>query len=66
MNRLRARQGLRVELRASPNGGVTAAVLVPENLLRDDMPVGEPAVQGRGLAPAAALIAHRRADEPGA
>ncbi|ELP71058.1 ATPase/histidine kinase/DNA gyrase B/HSP90 domain protein [Streptomyces turgidiscabies Car8] len=38
VNRLATRQGLRVELRDSPNGGVTAAVLIPENLLRDDMP----------------------------
>ncbi|MDX3750558.1 nitrate- and nitrite sensing domain-containing protein [Streptomyces sp. AK08-02] len=38
VNRIAARQGLRVELRDSPNGGVTAAVLIPENLLRDDMP----------------------------
>ncbi|MGN9756721.1 sensor histidine kinase [Streptomyces sp. SD31] len=67
VNRLRERQGLRVELRASPNGGVTAAVLVPENLLRDDMPVGEQELQGRGLAPAAALITQRqRADGAGA
>ncbi|MFI6008454.1 nitrate- and nitrite sensing domain-containing protein [Streptomyces sp. NPDC051243] len=66
VNRLRERQGLRVELRASPNGGVTAAVLVPEGLLRDDMPVAEEAVQGRGLAPAAALIPHQRLDGAGA
>ncbi|MDX3457525.1 nitrate- and nitrite sensing domain-containing protein [Streptomyces sp. ME02-8801-2C] len=39
VNRLADRQGLRVELRNSPTGGVTAAVLIPENLLRDDMPV---------------------------
>ncbi len=36
VNRLRERQGLPVELRASPNGGVPAALLVPEGLLRDD------------------------------
>ncbi|MEU6226265.1 nitrate- and nitrite sensing domain-containing protein [Streptomyces sp. NPDC047042] len=41
VNRLADRQGLRVELRNSPTGGVTAAVLIPENLLRDDMPVHE-------------------------
>ncbi|MFD8819947.1 ATP-binding protein, partial [Streptomyces sp. NPDC059627] len=57
VNRLRERQGLRVELRPSPTGGVTAAVLIPEGLLRDDMPVGEQSAKGgRGLAPAAALI----------
>ncbi|WP_105974578.1 sensor histidine kinase [Streptomyces geranii] len=39
VNRIADRQGLRVELRDSPSGGVTAAVLIPENLLRDDMPV---------------------------
>ncbi|MDN3023152.1 nitrate- and nitrite sensing domain-containing protein [Streptomyces sp. S.PB5] len=60
VNRLRDRQGLRVELRASPNGGVTAAVLIPEALMRDDMPVGEQAFGGRGLAPAAALIPQQR------
>ncbi|MEU9174872.1 nitrate- and nitrite sensing domain-containing protein [Streptomyces sp. NPDC048420] len=56
VNRLRERQGLRVEVRSSPNGGVTAAVFIPENLMRDDMPVAEGAQHGRGLAPAAALI----------
>ncbi|MFI5554203.1 nitrate- and nitrite sensing domain-containing protein [Streptomyces sp. NPDC051738] len=66
VNRLRERQGLRVELRASPNGGVTAALLVPEGLLRDDMPVGEETVHGRGLAPAAALIPQQRVDGAGA
>ncbi|WP_030941904.1 nitrate- and nitrite sensing domain-containing protein [Streptomyces sp. NRRL S-646] len=60
VNRLRERQGLRVELRPSPSGGVTAAVLIPEALMRDDMPVGEQAVGGRGLAPAAALIQQQR------
>ncbi|MCL8014086.1 nitrate- and nitrite sensing domain-containing protein [Streptomyces sp. AS02] len=65
VNRLRERQGLRVELRPSPNGGVTAALLVPEGLLRDDMPVGEEAVHGRGLAPASALIPQQRVDEGG-
>lgn len=62
VNRLRERQGLQVELRASPNGGVTAAVFIPEGLVRDDMPVAEQAVggQGRGLAPAAALIPQQR------
>ncbi|MFD4602047.1 nitrate- and nitrite sensing domain-containing protein [Streptomyces sp. NPDC058464] len=67
VNRLRERQGLRVELRPSPNGGVTAAVLIPENLMRDDMPVGEQtAASGRGLAPAAALIQRRGLGEAGA
>lgn len=66
VNRLRERQGLRVELRPSPNGGVTAALLVPEGLLRDDMPVGEEAVHGRGLAPASALIPRQRVDGAGA
>jgi len=60
VNRLRERQGLRVELRSSPGGGVTAAVLIPEALMRDDMPVGEQAVGVRGLAPAAALIQQQR------
>ncbi|QNP72202.1 sensor histidine kinase [Streptomyces roseirectus] len=57
VNRLRARQGLQVEIRASDTGGVTAAVFVPENLIRDDMPVGE---RGRGLAPASALVPEQR------
>ncbi|WP_369235650.1 nitrate- and nitrite sensing domain-containing protein [Streptomyces sp. R21] len=56
VNRLAERQGLRVELRASGSGGVAAAVFLPEGLLRDDMPVGE----GRGLAPASALIPQQR------
>ncbi|MGW2045164.1 sensor histidine kinase [Streptomyces sp. NPDC001858] len=56
VNRLRERQGLRVELRSSPNGGVTAAVLIPAGLLRDDMPY---AAEGRGLAPAAGLLPGR-------
>ncbi|MEV6169457.1 nitrate- and nitrite sensing domain-containing protein [Streptomyces sp. NPDC051954] len=60
VNRLRERQGLGVELRTSPNGGVTAAVHIPESLIRDDMPVGEQAAQGRGLAPASALIPQQR------
>ncbi|MGW3648180.1 sensor histidine kinase [Streptomyces sp. NPDC000878] len=65
VNRLAERQGLRVELRDSPSGGVTAAVLIPENLLRDDMPVHEhelPAAGGggRALAPASALIPQQR------
>ncbi|WP_210588298.1 ATP-binding protein [Streptomyces sp. GESEQ-35] len=60
VNRLRERQGLGVELRTSPNGGVTAAVHIPESLMRDDMPVGEHAAQGRGLAPASALIPQQR------
>jgi len=55
VNRLRERQGLQVELRPSPTGGVTAAVFVPEALVRDDMPVGE-----RGLAPASALVPEQR------
>ncbi|MFK4105721.1 nitrate- and nitrite sensing domain-containing protein [Streptomyces sp. NPDC019531] len=59
VNRLRERQGLRVEVRSSPNGGVTAAVFIPEGLMRDDMPVAEGAQQGRGLAPASALIQRR-------
>ncbi len=71
VNRLADRQGLRVEVRESPSGGVTAAVLIPENLVRDDMPVreyerewelsvAEGAGGARGLAPATALIAQRR------
>ncbi|MCX5362954.1 nitrate- and nitrite sensing domain-containing protein [Streptomyces sp. NBC_00124] len=66
VNRLRERQGLRVELRASPNGGVTAAVFIPEPLTRDDMPVGEQVFGGRGLAPAAALIPQQRITGAGA
>jgi signal transduction histidine kinase len=66
VNRLRERQGLRVELRSSPNGGVTAAVFIPENLTRDDMPVGERASGGRGLAPASALIARQQTGGAGA
>ncbi|WP_443046077.1 sensor histidine kinase [Streptomyces sp. GQFP] len=69
VNRLAERQGLRVELRDSPNGGVTAAVLIPENLLRDDMPVHEHELQavgggGRALAPASALIPQQRGQQP--
>ncbi|MEW2116915.1 nitrate- and nitrite sensing domain-containing protein [Streptomyces sp. NPDC005474] len=75
VNRLADRQGLRVELRNSPNGGVTAAVLIPENLLRDDMPVHEHEMpttaaeagaggSGRPLAPAAALIPRQRGEYP--
>lgn len=61
VNRLAARQGLRVELRPSPNGGVTAAVFIPENLTRDDMPVHDEAVSdGRSLAPASALLHRQR------
>ncbi|WP_020137809.1 nitrate- and nitrite sensing domain-containing protein [Streptomyces sp. 351MFTsu5.1] len=59
VNRLRERQGLQVEVRSSPNGGVTAAVFIPEGLTRDDMPVAETAQHGRGLAPATALIQRR-------
>ncbi|MFF4270867.1 nitrate- and nitrite sensing domain-containing protein [Streptomyces sp. NPDC001536] len=66
VNRLRERQGLRVELRASPGGGVTAAVFIPEPLTRDDMPVGEQVFGGRGLAPAAALIPQQRITGAGA
>ncbi|MEX3101335.1 MULTISPECIES: nitrate- and nitrite sensing domain-containing protein [unclassified Streptomyces] len=53
VNRLRERQGLRVELRASETGGVIAGIFIPEHLVRDDMPTGD---QGRGLAPAAGLL----------
>jgi signal transduction histidine kinase len=66
VNRLRERQGLQVEVRSSPNGGVTAAVFIPEALTRDDMPVGEQAFGGRGLAPAAALIPQQRITGAGA
>lgn len=66
VNRLRERQGLQVEVRSSPNGGVTAAVFIPEQLTRDDMPVGEQAFGGRGLAPAAALIPQQRITGAGA
>ncbi|WP_216587015.1 sensor histidine kinase [Streptomyces brasiliscabiei] len=52
VNRLAERQGLRVELRQSTNGGVAAAVFIPENLIRDDMPVHRE--------PAAALSPRRR------
>ena len=69
VNRLAERQGLRVELRDSPNGGVTAAVLIPESLLRDDMPVHEHELEavgggGRALAPASALIPQQRGRQP--
>ncbi|UUU33323.1 nitrate- and nitrite sensing domain-containing protein [Streptomyces sp. CA-210063] len=61
VNRLADRQGLRVELRQSTNGGVAAAVFIPENLIRDDMPVHqESAPDGRSLAPASALIQRQR------
>ncbi|WP_406497096.1 nitrate- and nitrite sensing domain-containing protein [Streptomyces sp. NBC_01604] len=61
VNRIAARQGLSVELRSSASGGATAAVLIPENLIRDDMPVHDAALPGdqdggRTLAPASALI----------
>ncbi|GAA4008670.1 sensor histidine kinase [Streptomyces plumbiresistens] len=61
VNRIAARQGLSVELRSSVSGGATAAVLIPENLIRDDMPVHDAALPGdqdggRTLAPASALI----------
>ncbi|WP_262064089.1 nitrate- and nitrite sensing domain-containing protein [Streptomyces sp. STR69] len=68
VNRLRERQGLRVEIRDSRSGGITAAVLIPENLMRDDMPVGEQqqASGGRGLAPASALVPQQRLRGAGA
>ncbi|MDT0571552.1 nitrate- and nitrite sensing domain-containing protein [Streptomyces sp. DSM 3412] len=57
VNRLADRQGLRVELRQSTDGGVAAAVFIPENLIRDDMPVHrEPADDGHYPAPASAQI----------
>ncbi|MFI5681199.1 sensor histidine kinase [Streptomyces cellulosae] len=46
VNRIAARQGLRVELRSSASGGATAAVLIPEKLIRDDMPVHDAAFSG--------------------
>ncbi|WP_217239029.1 ATP-binding protein [Streptomyces sp. AC555_RSS877] len=65
VNRIAARQGLRVELRASAGGGATAAVLIREDLIRDDMPVHDAALPdgqdgGRALAPASALIPQQR------
>jgi signal transduction histidine kinase len=65
VNRIAARQGLSVELRSSASGGATAAVLIRENLIRDDMPVHDAVASdgqddGRGLAPAAALIPQQR------
>ncbi|MBK6019610.1 sensor histidine kinase, partial [Streptomyces sp. MBT53] len=68
VNRLRERQGLRVEIRHSRSGGVTAAVLIPEGLMRDDMPVGDQqqAAGGRGLAPASALVPQQRLRGAGA
>ncbi|MEV0739984.1 ATP-binding protein [Streptomyces sp. NPDC050549] len=68
VNRLRERQGLRVEIRHSRSGGVTAAVLIPEGLMRDDMPVGEvqQASGRRGLAPASALVPQQRLRGAGA
>ncbi|WP_326722570.1 nitrate- and nitrite sensing domain-containing protein [Streptomyces sp. NBC_00243] len=71
VNRLAERQGLRVELRQTPSGGVTAAVFIPEPLLRDDMPVHDRSIaegggQGRSLAPASALIPRQRLSGGGA
>ena len=65
VNRIAARQGLSVELRSSASGGATAAVLIRENLIRDDMPVHDAVLSdgqddGRALAPAAALIPQQR------
>ncbi|MEU9876732.1 sensor histidine kinase [Streptomyces phaeochromogenes] len=65
VNRLAERQGVSVELRSSGSGGVTAAVLIPENLVRDDMPVHDRALAesgagGRSLAPASALVPPQR------
>ncbi|MGW0706016.1 sensor histidine kinase [Streptomyces sp. NPDC002643] len=65
VNRLVERQGLRVDLRESTTGGVTASVLIPENLIRDDMPVHQAVTAGGGagsrpLDPASALIQQRR------
>ena len=65
VNRIAARQNLRVELRSSPSGGATAAVLIRENLLRDDMPVHGAALPddqdgGRTPAPATVLIPQQR------
>ncbi|MGW3934517.1 sensor histidine kinase [Streptomyces phaeochromogenes] len=64
VNRLAERQGVSVELRSSGSGGVTAGVLIPENLVRDDMPVHDRAPAesgaGRSLAPASALIPPQR------
>ncbi|MDX2602685.1 nitrate- and nitrite sensing domain-containing protein [Streptomyces caniscabiei] len=59
VNRLAERQGLRVELRQSTNGGVAAAVFIPEHLIRDDMPVHREPSDESG-APASALIQQRR------
>lgn len=71
VNRLAERQGLRVELRQTPNGGVTGAVFIPESLMRDDMPVHDRSIaegggQGRSLAPASALIPRQRLSGGGA
>ncbi|WP_327729330.1 nitrate- and nitrite sensing domain-containing protein [Streptomyces sp. NBC_00487] len=61
VNRLAGRQGLRVELRQSTDGGVAAAVFIPENLIRDDMPVHhESAPDGRSPAPASAPAPSRQ------
>ncbi|GAA2947396.1 hypothetical protein GCM10011428_78240 [Streptomyces violaceus] len=65
VNRIAARQGLRVELRPSESGGATAAVLIRENLIRDDTPVHDAALPdgqdgGRELAPASALVPQQR------
>ncbi|WP_371548718.1 nitrate- and nitrite sensing domain-containing protein [Streptomyces sp. NBC_00554] len=70
VNRLAERQGLRIELRQTPSGGVTAAVFIPEPLLRDDMPVHDRSIaegggQGRSLAPASALIPRQRLADGG-
>ncbi|MEV0929450.1 nitrate- and nitrite sensing domain-containing protein [Streptomyces phaeochromogenes] len=64
VNRLAERQGMSVELRSSGSGGVTAGVLIPEHLVRDDMPVHDRAPAesgaGRSLAPASALVPPQR------
>ncbi|GCB50715.1 nitrate- and nitrite sensing domain-containing protein [Streptomyces sp. NL15-2K] len=65
VNRIAGRQGLRVELRSSASGGATAAVLIPENLIRDDTPAHDATRSagqdgGRALAPASALFTQQR------
>jgi anti-sigma regulatory factor (Ser/Thr protein kinase) len=64
VNRLAHRQDIRVELRHSAGGGITAAVVLPEPLLRElthrQAQYAASVGQDRGLAPASALIPHQR------
>ncbi|MEV3874586.1 nitrate- and nitrite sensing domain-containing protein [Streptomyces sp. NPDC049906] len=57
VSRLARRQGVRISLQASPYGGTTAVVLLPENLLTDAGPEGD--TEGVGV-PAGRLLAEAR------